>query len=256
VSTAREARATRVNDVRRGTRELLARIRQERIARADKTVRVAVEEHHPEAPAATAGLMPDPLITRLSEQLFAGELTGAAPAAPDAEPEPQHVAVNTVREASAPGRITRHYDSARLGISPVNKDDATLRLDLSVSRPSRESTAAQQRFAKLAGLQPFEPMMRSETVKHNDSGVVAAEPSFHHEPGGALPGIETVPTLGPGLIWRLSQAGIRTMADLAASDADSIRTKLGQLGRLVKVEDWIAHARAVVADPASGRAAG
>jgi len=41
------------------------------------------------------------------------------------------------------------------------------------------------------------------------------------------------------------------MADLAASDADAIRSKLGQLGRLVKVEDWIAYARSIVAGSAS-----
>jgi hypothetical protein len=231
---------------------LLARIRQERIARADKTVRVVAQEDHHQAPAPAVGLVPDPLIARLSEQMFASdETTSAPPGAPDLQP--QH-AVNTVRETSAPGRVTRQYDSARLGISPLNKDDATLTLDLSVSRPSRDSAATQQRLAKLAGLQPFEPMIRSETGKHPGLDVAAAMPSLQGEPGGAMPGIETVPTLGPGLIWRLSQAGICTMADLAASDADSIRTKLGQLGRLVKVEDWIAHARAVVTDPASAPA--
>jgi predicted flap endonuclease-1-like 5' DNA nuclease len=247
VSTAREARATRVNDVRRGTRELLARIRQERIARADKTVPVVVKQHRCEEPAPAAGLMPDPLITKLSEQLFGGESTDAASTA--AVSQPQHVVGESIREASAPGRVTRHYDSARLGISPVNKEDSTLRLDLSVSRPSRDA-AAQQRFAKLAGLQAFEPVRRRETDT-TPSGNASPQPSVQGGFEASLPGIETIPTLGPGLIWRLSQAGICTMADLAACDADSIRTKLGQLGRLVKVEDWIAHARAVVADPAS-----
>jgi predicted flap endonuclease-1-like 5' DNA nuclease len=240
--------------VRRGTRELLARIRQERIARADKSVRSAVEEHHHEQPAPSAGLMPDPLITRLSEQLIAKGLISASATDPVPQSQsqslPHPVAVPAVREASAPGRITRHYDSARLGISPVNKDDATLTLDLSVSRPTRGGAEAQQRFAKLAGLQPFEPMMRGANSAHTEPGAAAAANPVQQELGGAMPGIETVPTLGPGLIWRLSQAGISTMADLAACDAASIRSKLGQLGRLVKVEDWIAHARAVVADPA------
>jgi len=252
VSTAREDRATRVNDVRRGTRELLARIREERIARADKTPRASLEEPRREEPNPGVGLMPDPLITRLSEQLIANGLTGAPPAAPASQPK--QVALDNVRETSAPGRITRQYDSARLGISPVNKDDTMLRLDLSMSRPSRDSAETRHRFAQLAGLQPIEPVMRDASSKTTGSSASAAALPFQDEPGEAPPGIETVPTLGPGLIWRLSQAGICTMEDLAACDASSVRSKLGQLGRLVKVEDWIAHARAVVADPASARA--
>jgi len=163
VSTAREDRALRVNDVRRGTRELLARIRQERIARADKTVRAAVEEPRHEEPGPGAGLMPDPLITRLSEQLITNEPAGVSPTAPASRPQraepvlqPQQAASANPPEPSVPGRITRYYDSARLGISPLNKDDAILRLDLSVSRSSRGSASVQQRFAQLAGLQPFE----------------------------------------------------------------------------------------------------
>jgi len=258
VSTAREDRALRVNDVRRGTRELLARIRQERIARADKTVRAAVEEPRHEEPGPGAGLMPDPLITRLSEQLITNEPAGVSPTAPASRPQraepvlqPQQAASANPPEPSVPGRITRYYDSARLGISPLNKDDAILRLDLSVSRSSRGSASVQQRFAQLAGLQPFEPVMRNEGGKNAGSSASAAGLPSQDGPGGDLPGIETVPTLGPGLIWRLSQAGIHTMADLAASDADAIRSKLGQLGRLVKVEDWIAYARSIVAGSAS-----
>jgi predicted flap endonuclease-1-like 5' DNA nuclease len=237
--------------VRRGTRELLARIRQERIARADKTVAVAVEAYHSEPPVVAAGLMPDPTITRLSEQLIAERPRDAAtaPLSPARQgPAPER------RERSAPGRVTRDYDSARLGISPVNGDSSTLRLDLSQSRSGRGSAATQQRYAQLAGLQPFEPLPRGGVGMPAAPGAVASARPADAARVAALPGIETVPTLGPGLIWRLSQAGICTMADLAACDAASVRAKLGQLGRLVKVEDWIAHARAVVADPASASA--
>lgn len=53
-----------------------------------------------------------------------------------------------------------------------------------------------------------------------------------------------VPSLGPGMVWRLNQLGLRTLADLAAADAEDLRVKLGKLGRMVNVEQWIAHARA------------
>ena len=244
VSTTREDRAQRVNDVRRGTRELLARIRQERIDRANKTAPVAVTADHHDEPATIATLMPDPLVTIISEQLVANGLSALAPNDIPWQPEQS---LPSRREASASGRITRHYESARLGISPVNKDDATLRLDLSMSHPTRAMAKTQDRFAKIAGLQPLEPIMRgasSANEGRNAADALTVDGEFE----GALSGIETIPTLGPGLVWRLSQAGIFTMADLAACDAASIRTKLGQLGRLVKVEDWIAHARSVVGD--------
>ena len=249
VPTAREDRAQRVSDVRRGTRELLVRIREERIARAHNTAPAVSEEPRHEPTAAVTRLMPDPLVTRISQQFVATGLTDVSPTA--APLQPRQMPLPSGHETSLPGRVTRHYDAARLGISPVNKEDATLRLDLSVSRSIRTTPDMQQRFAESAGLQPLEPVKRDETSKTSEALATVPAMTPQLGLGGALSGIEAVPTLGPGLVWRLSQAGIRTMSDLAACDATSIRTKLGQLGRLVKVEDWIAHARSVVADSAA-----
>jgi predicted flap endonuclease-1-like 5' DNA nuclease len=52
-----------------------------------------------------------------------------------------------------------------------------------------------------------------------------------------------IPALGPGMIWRLSQVGVRTLGDLAIIEADDLRARLGAVARLVRVESWIDLAR-------------
>jgi hypothetical protein len=56
-------------------------------------------------------------------------------------------------------------------------------------------------------------------------------------PLGGLPGI------GPGMVWRLEQLGLADLADLAQCDVDALREKLGKLGNLVPLEEWIKLAR-------------
>jgi predicted flap endonuclease-1-like 5' DNA nuclease len=55
--------------------------------------------------------------------------------------------------------------------------------------------------------------------------------------------VTAVPSLGPGMVWRLNQLGIRTLGELAACDAEDLRTRLGKLGRMVNVDQWISFAR-------------
>jgi hypothetical protein len=66
-----------------------------------------------------------------------------------------------------------------------------------------------------------------------------AEPS-----GRALVPVSTVPSLGPGMVWRLNQIGVKTLADLASIEPDELRSKLGPVAKLVRVENWIAFAKA------------
>jgi len=259
VSKSRDDRATRVNDVRRGTREYLSRIREERRARAELIDTKPVEPSPPPPEAAPRpGLMPDPLIARLSQQLVANGLIGASPAAEPAKRDPQRnarpsapVAAKGQREASSSTRVSRQYDTALFGMSPLSGQDATLKVDMSFARPGRPIAAKRDDLARFFGLEPLLPAPR-HAVSADAVAAVAPAAVPRGAAGGPLPGIETIPTLGPGIVWRLSQAGIRSMADLAACDAVTVRTKLGQIGRLVKVEDWISHARAVVSGPAAG----
>jgi predicted flap endonuclease-1-like 5' DNA nuclease len=55
--------------------------------------------------------------------------------------------------------------------------------------------------------------------------------------------LTAIPALGPGMIWRLSQVGVRTLGDLAVIEADDLRTRLGAVAKLVRVENWIDQAR-------------
>ncbi len=52
---------------------------------------------------------------------------------------------------------------------------------------------------------------------------------------------------GPGMVIRFRQLGIKTAADLAASDPAALRTALGDITRLINVHAWIATAQKAVA---------
>ena len=49
--------------------------------------------------------------------------------------------------------------------------------------------------------------------------------------------------IGPSMETRLNECGVTTYAQLAGASRDVIREKLGDFGRLAKVEDWISRAR-------------
>jgi hypothetical protein len=90
-----------------------------------------------------------------------------------------------------------------------------------------------------AGLEPVAAMQQ----------VVAAAMATEIPPqatrsGRANETISSVPTLGPGMIWRLNQLGIVTLGDLAMAEVDDLRARLGTVAKLVRVENWIVFARA------------
>jgi hypothetical protein len=59
----------------------------------------------------------------------------------------------------------------------------------------------------------------------------------------AAKSISVIPAMGPGMIWRLGQVGVNTLGDVARLDAEGLRDKLGALGKLVPVDNWIAFAK-------------
>ena len=60
------------------------------------------------------------------------------------------------------------------------------------------------------------------------------------EPAGDL---GRLPGAGPGLIWALERAGLRSLADLAPLGAEELAARLGPIGRLVPARSWIDAAR-------------
>lgn len=66
-----------------------------------------------------------------------------------------------------------------------------------------------------------------------------------------------LPGAGTGLVWLLQVNGIASLSDLASADPEDLVERLGLIGRLIDVEDWIGFAAAsaspsVVNRPRSG----
>ncbi len=53
---------------------------------------------------------------------------------------------------------------------------------------------------------------------------------------------------GPAMVIRFRQIGIETASELAGYDPASLRTALGDITRLIDVDDWIATARKAIAE--------
>lgn len=52
--------------------------------------------------------------------------------------------------------------------------------------------------------------------------------------------------IGPGMQERLEKMGIKSFAQLAAADAETVKRQLGDIGRFANVATWIARAREIV----------
>ncbi len=55
-------------------------------------------------------------------------------------------------------------------------------------------------------------------------------------------GLDRLPGAGPGLIWSLQRAGIRSLADLAALSPEALADRLGATGGLIDLAAWIEFA--------------
>jgi len=60
--------------------------------------------------------------------------------------------------------------------------------------------------------------------------------------------LESLPGVGPNLVWALERAGIGCLADLVPLAPAELVRRLGPIGRLVPAAGWIAAARATVPD--------
>lgn len=48
-----------------------------------------------------------------------------------------------------------------------------------------------------------------------------------------------LPGIGPGLVWMLNSAGVHSLSDMAAADAETLAAKLGLVGELLDIDYWI-----------------
>jgi hypothetical protein len=70
------------------------------------------------------------------------------------------------------------------------------------------------------------------TVEAPADGAAAVEAA---EAVSLRTGVDRVPGVGPGLVWMLGEAGVRTLDDLLSSDAAALSERLGLVGRLIDV---------------------
>lgn len=108
-------------------------------------------------------------------------------------------------------------------------------------RALRVATGASPRevtAAAVAAVLPFQRAARLAPTQVRASGD-PEDPRSAAAPGD----LDRLPGAGPGLVWALEQAGIARLADLAACAPAPLADRLGPLGGLVDLPDWIAFAR-------------
>jgi len=159
----------------------------------------------------------------------------------------QRPALQTGLRASRYG--LRQERLARLGKAAIASPTKTAEAPLSHAgaSPPREEMApepgsGQSVFARfMDGAQAEAPAVAAAQPPAATTPHLLAEP-LPVEPPLAAPPLSAI-GFGPGMVIRFRQLGIETAADLAAADADALRTALGDITRLINVDIWIASAQ-------------
>lgn len=147
------------------------------------------------------------------------------------------------------------YRAARLSQRPVLRTDPH---PASSANAHTISAALEGRSDPMRGgsapLQPpgsvFASLMNGQPPLPTEAPVQSATPPppMTAEPAA---GSQKRPALaelgfGQGMLLRLNQIGLRTVADLAHADPSDLRAALGGSSRLVDVDGWIVRARRVL----------
>jgi len=84
-----------------------------------------------------------------------------------------------------------------------------------------------------------------DPAKQAMAGEIFAQPVAAHERSAqpSEPTLLGIRGIGPAMMHNLNDNGIRTYAQLAASDPEQLRQVLGKAGRLAKIESWISQAK-------------
>ena len=132
---------------------------------------------------------------------------------------------------------------------------ARLRPPTGAAAPADEAEAALQEFLRaLTGDLPPPAAPAPPPPPAAAAVLTFQRPATAGGPGtetGAETGIselESLPGVGPNLVWALERAGIGCLADLVPLAPDDLARRLGPIGRLVPAAGWIAAARARVPD--------
>jgi len=203
-----------------------------------------------EPAAAAAGVILDAaIIEALAAQSTAGHDSSPEPAPVDAEPLEQ-LALNAEPElevlapppltAIAPEGVRREAEIlAPVGVVPV----AVARI---LAEPVLVEPVLVEHMALPTATNTAEASDETlaDTVFATEAATPAAEaiPARRIAPDATLDAIEE---LGPGMRHRLGLLGYRTCGDLAAAEPSRLSQQLGEISRLLRIERWIAAARAI-----------
>ena len=134
-------------------------------------------------------------------------------------------------ESAAMQPVTGPADES-VGVPDAGKADDMDALD-ALAAKNAGVTAPEPEDADLAQSDAGE--MTQEKLQ--DNAPLASDETWTQSELAQLPGA------GPGLVWMLGQCGVTTMAQLAQEEAQSLSTKLGVVGQILDVSQWISFAQ-------------
>ena len=129
-------------------------------------------------------------------------------------------------------KVVPDHPDESVGVPDAGKADDMDALD-ALAAKNAGVTAPEPEDADLAQSDAGE--MTQEKLQ--DNAPLASDETWTQSELAQLPGA------GPGLVWMLGQCGVTTMAQLAQEEAQSLSTKLGVVGQILDVSQWISFAQ-------------
>ena len=126
-------------------------------------------------------------------------------------------------------------------------------METPASRLAERNRLRELRAERLARLRPTDPGALEEFLRAlTGPAAPPPPPSPARSCRSRAPSAKTrrprdlgrLPGAGPGLVWALQRAGLRSLADLARLGPADLAARLGPIGRLVPAAAWIDAARA------------
>jgi predicted flap endonuclease-1-like 5' DNA nuclease len=135
----------------------------------------------------------------------AAETARTAPEAPDAQVSEVGPAAASGEADSTPAEVDRPQDGASASVAPPAVQETQSGTIPAAGSPGPEQT------------DPSPPPGESD--------------------------LHSIPGIGPGLVWMMLEAGVRTLDDLAVADPDDLALRLGAIARLLDLGYFITFAR-------------
>ncbi len=136
-----------------------------------------------------------------------------------------------------PGETTAEAPDAR---GPVDnlataRDDAALSpMDIDVPHHCVTAPASPPAAPDTQGAVTLAEQLPASDADHSDPSMC--------DPRGESD-LHAIPGIGPGLVWMMQEAGVRTLDDLAAADPRDLAQRLGAIARLLDLDYFVTFAR-------------